>query len=136
MTAMMMSPRASGVLSRLRVLIAEDDPGSRWALSTLLTKLGHDCEVARDGREAIEKAAAFAPEAIVMDLMMPVLSGVEAIRRLKADPRTRSIPIVALSANVTPSGATEARRAGCDAFLTKPLALTELLTTLRAYAAR
>jgi len=132
---MTMPTQTPGSPPNLRVLIAEDDPGSRWALSTLLRKLGHDCAVACDGREAMAKVEAFAPQAIVMDLMMPVLTGLEATRLLKADPRTRAIPIVALSANVTGSGAREARRAGCDAFLTKPLALPDLLATLRAHAA-
>lgn len=118
----------------LRVLIAEDDPGSRWALSTLLRKLGYDCEVATNGQEVLEKVEGFDPGAIVMDLMMPVIDGLEATRLLKSDARTRSIPILALTAMATASDADEARNAGCDDFLTKPVVLPDLLKSLRRIA--
>ena len=120
----------------MRILIAEDDPDSRWALSTLLTRLGHKCEVASNGQEALEKARSFAPGAIVMDLKMPVLGGLEATRRLKADARTRDIPVLAVSANVSAAGAREARIAGCEAYFTKPLAFPELLERLGRHAGR
>ena len=138
MTVMMTEPRGGKSKpvppSGLRVLIAEDDPGSRWALSTLLGKLGYRCEVATNGREAIEKVEAFAPEAIVMDLMMPELGGLEATRLLKADRRTSGIPVLVLTALATTSGASEARSAGCDDFLTKPVVLPDLLASLRRLA--
>lgn len=105
-------------------------------MSTLLRRLGHDCEVAADGQEAIDKVEAFGPEAIVMDLMMPVLSGLEATRRLKADKRTRDIPVLALSANITAAGAREAHGAGCDDFLPKPVVLPDLLARLHHHAGR
>ncbi len=124
----------SGLGGATRVLIAEDDPGSRWALSTLLGKLGFDCEVATNGREVLEKVGSFGPEVIVMDLMLPVLNGLEATRLLKADARTRDIPILVLTANATTSGASEARHAGCDDFLTKPVELRDLLASLRRYS--
>jgi len=138
MTVMMAEPFAaevgSGLNGATRVLIAEDDPGSRWALSTLLGRLGFDCEVATNGREVLEKVRSFGPEVIVMDLMMPVLDGLEATRLLKADVRTCAIPILVLTANATSLGASEARHAGCDDFLTKPVELRDLLASLRRHA--
>jgi hypothetical protein len=80
-----------------RVLIVEDDPGSRWALCALMRKLGYDCRTATNGREALEVAGSFAPQAILMDVRLPVLDGLEATRRLKADARTRGIPVLALT---------------------------------------
>ncbi|HWE38775.1 MAG TPA: response regulator [Isosphaeraceae bacterium] len=134
MTAMMTSQRPNlGTSSGRRVLIVEDDPNSRWALCALLKRLGFDCRAATNGQEALDLVRAFQPEAVIMDLMMPVLDGVEATRRLKADARTRGIPVLALSANATPGGRSAARRAGADDFLTKPVILTELLEHLHRH---
>jgi two-component system, cell cycle response regulator DivK len=118
----------------MRVLVVEDDPNSRWVLCALLKRLGYACEVATDGREALEKVESFSPQVILMDLMMPVLDGLEATRRLKADARTRGIPVLALSGNVTPGGLSAARHAGCDDFVPKPVILSDLLDRLDRHA--
>ena len=119
---------------RLRILVVEDDPGSRWVLCALLKRVGHECEVATDGREALGKVASFEPQVILMDLMMPVLDGWEATRRLKADARTRGIPVLAMTGDVTPRGESAARRAGCDDFVPKPVILDDLLDRLDRHA--
>ncbi len=116
-----------------RVLIAEDDPSSRKTLCTLLRRLGYDCEIAANGREALEQARDFEPEVILMDLMMPQLDGLETTRILKADAQTREIPILALSGNVTPHGVSAAHQAGCNDFLPKPVVLNDLLDLLRRH---
>jgi len=116
-----------------RILIVEDDADSRWLLSAILRRLGHDCQVATNGAEALQLVEAAPPDLILMDLMMPVLDGVEATRRLKADARTRGIPVLALTGNATPGGERAARQAGCDDFLTKPVILPELLGRMNAY---
>jgi CheY-like chemotaxis protein len=118
----------------LRVLVAEDDPSNRWVLCALLRRMGYDIRAAADGREALRLVRTFAPQVILMDLMMPVLDGLEATRRLKADARTRDIPVLALTGNVTPAGESAARRAGCDEFLHKPVILKELIDRLDAHA--
>src|SRR4051812_22210339 len=84
-----------------RLLIVEDDPSNRWALCTLMNRMGYDCRVACDGREALEAVGDFGPQAILMDLGLPVLDGLEATRRLKADARTREIPVLAVSGKVS-----------------------------------
>lgn len=114
----------------LRILIVEDDPNSRWVLCALMRRLGYDCQVAVDGQEALLMVASFKPQAILMDLMMPVLDGLETTRRLKADATTRGIPILALTGNSTPIGERAARSAGCDDFLTKPVVFNDLLKRL------
>ena len=114
-----------------RVLIAEDDPSSRGVLCALLRRLGYDCQVATNGEEALELVRRFEPQVILMDLMMPVLDGLEATRRLKSDIQTREIPILALTGNVTPQGRSAAHLAGCDDFLTKPVVLKDLIDQLQ-----
>jgi CheY-like chemotaxis protein len=134
MTALQTSYRPGpGTATGRRVLIVEDDANSRWALCALLKRLGFDCRAASNGQEALELVRSFHPEAVIMDLMMPVLDGVEATRRLKADARTRDIPVLAVTANATPGGRSAARRAGADEFLTKPVVLTELLEHLHRH---
>ncbi len=118
-----------------RVLIAEDDPNSRWVLCSLMRRLGYDCQTACDGVEALELAESFRPSLILMDLMMPRLDGLEATRRLKADARTREIPVVALTGNVTAASETAARGAGCDDFVPKPIVLSVLLDRLQPFLA-
>src|SRR3954454_20975697 len=98
------SPRRPGPTRGPRILIVEDDPNCRWVLCALMRRMGYDCQVARDGREALELVESSEPQVILMDLMMPVLDGLEATRRLKADARTRGIPVLALTGNVTPHG--------------------------------
>ena len=117
-----------------RVLIVEDDPNSRWVLGALLRRLGYECEVAIDGREALAKVDRFGPQVILMDLMLPGLDGLEATRRLKADARTRGIPVLALSGRVAPDGESLARQAGCDDFVPKPVSLNDLLDRIDRHA--
>ncbi|MBX6315498.1 MAG: response regulator [Isosphaeraceae bacterium] len=114
----------------LRVLIVEDDPNCRWVLCALMKRMGYECQVATDGQAALRMAEEFAPQVILMDLMMPVLDGWEATRRLKADERMRSIPVLALTGDATPDGESAARRAGCDDFVPKPIIFPDLLERL------
>jgi len=119
------------VSGHYRVLIVEDDANSRWVLAALLRRMGYDCRVATEGDEALQLIDGFTPDVILMDLMMPGLDGIETTRRLKADRRTRAIPVLALTANVTPAGETDARQAGCDDFVPKPVVFQDLLDRMR-----
>lgn len=82
---------------------------------------------AADGVEGLELVDEFHPELVLMDLMMPGLDGLEATRRIKADPRTHDIPVLVLTGNATPSSFLAAAQAGCDECLAKPIVLTDLL---------
>lgn len=115
----------------LRVLVVEDDSNSRWALAALLKRMGYECETAEDGRQGIRAVADFQPQIILMDMMMPELDGLEATRRIKADATTKAIPILAVSADDTPTGRAAALEAGCDDFIAKPILLEELVRKLR-----
>lgn len=123
-------PRAS------RVLIVEDDPRARWALCAILKQMGFECSTAGNGRQAIEAVATDTPDLILMDLMMPVLDGLEATRRLKADAATRSIPVLALTADDTPSGRSNAHQAGCDDFVPKPVVMGDLVERIHRHLSR
>ena len=97
----------------------------------LLKRLGFDCRVANDGQEALEIVNQFRPDVILMDLMMPGLSGLEATRRLKSEERTRQIPILVLTGDLTARNIEAANAAGCDDLLPKPVVLPELVERIK-----
>ena len=115
------------------ILIADD---VRLMWKAWLMCWGFTVDEARDGAEAIRKAQVRTPDLILMDLWMPVLDGLAATAQLRSDPATAQVPVFALSANGRASTSEEAKRAGCDAFLPKPLMPDELLDHLRAAFAK
>ena len=102
------------------ILVVDDTRDTRELFVEYLRLTGFRAEQAASGVEALEKAAALHPSAIVMDLEMPEMDGWEATRRLKGDERTRAIPVVALSAHVMEGARNKATEAGCSGFLPKP----------------
>jgi CheY-like chemotaxis protein len=115
-----------------RVLYVEDNDDNVYMLKMRLELIeGFEIAVARDGAEAISSVVADPPDIILMDLNVPVLSGWEATRRLKADPKTAQIPIVALTAHAMTSDREKALAAGCDDFDTKPIDFDRLLAKMR-----
>ena len=102
------------------VLIVDDYEDAREMYAEYLQFSGFRVAEARNGLEAMEKAFALRPAVILMDLSLPVMDGWEATRRLKKDPRTRSIPVVALTGHALDGHSREAEDAGCDAYVTKP----------------
>lgn len=116
----------------MKVLYVEDNDDDLYMLKTRLELLG-DFEVltARNGEKGCELAVGERPDIIIMDLEMPVMDGWEAARRLKSEPQTRDIPIVALSAHALIGEREKAFAAGCDAFDAKPIQFERLLATLR-----
>jgi CheY-like chemotaxis protein len=113
------------------VLIADDNEDARDMYAAALRYYGLRVETTGDGREAIDKARLLCPDAIVLDLAMPVLEGDQAAMVLKADLRTRHIPVIALTAD-TFLGRAKAREAGFDAFCTKPCLPIELAEIVAA----
>ena len=116
----------------IRVLYVEDNDDNVYMLKMRLELL-EDFEVvtAEDGEKGCAMACSERPDIILMDLEMPVVDGWEATRRLKADPQTRDIPIIALSAHALAGEREKALAAGCDEFDTKPIEFDRLLATLR-----
>jgi CheY-like chemotaxis protein len=102
------------------VLVVEDYQDAREMYSEYLRFSGFDVVEASNGFEAIETAVTEVPDIILMDLALPRMDGWEATRRLKADPRTKDIPIVALTGHALPGHSETAQKAGCDSFVTKP----------------
>jgi two-component system, cell cycle response regulator DivK len=115
------------------VLLVEDYDDAREMYRDYLDFSGFRVETARDGREAIEKARSLLPDLILMDLSLPGIDGWEATSRLKADPVTSHIRIVALSAHALAAEGDRARRAGCDGFIAKPCLPHELVEQLAGY---
>jgi CheY-like chemotaxis protein len=101
-----------------------------------LTFSGLRVEEAQNGHEALDKAFALAPDLIVMDLSLPGMDGWEATRRLKADSRTRAIPVIALTGHALAGHSKGAMDAGCDAFITKPCLPERLLEEITSMLKR
>jgi two-component system cell cycle response regulator DivK len=102
------------------ILVVDDTLDARELYAEYLRIAGLRAEVAEDGVEALTKATALRPNVIVMDLAMPRMDGWEATRRLKADPATRHIPIIALTGHALERSRERAIEAGADGYLTKP----------------
>ncbi|MEG4212398.1 PAS domain S-box protein [Microcoleus sp. S13_B4] len=116
-----------------KVLIVDDHEVNRAMLHRLLFHLGFEIVEATDGEDCLHKAQEFLPDIILMDLLMPVMNGWEATRRLRELPEVKDTVILALSANVYETTKQESILAGCDNFLTKPIQTNELLELLRLH---
>jgi len=121
---------------RITILLVDDFDDSRQMYAEFLTSSGFDVLEAADGVGAIAKALEHRPSVVVMDLSLPVLDGREATRRLKADPRTSHIPIIALTGYTLTIGSHGALETGCDRLLTKPCLPDDLLATVNEILAR
>ena len=117
--------------ARPRVLLVDDYPDAREMYSEYLEFCGFEVVEAGNGMEALQRAADENPDIILMDLSLPVMDGWEATRRLKADNRTASIPVVALTGHALAGISEGAKRAGCDAFVTKPCLPEDLVKEIR-----
>jgi two-component system cell cycle response regulator DivK len=113
------------------VLVVEDYPDAREMYAEYLRFSGFRVDEARNGEEALEKAFTLLPDVVLMDLALPLMDGWEATRRLKSDRRTAHIIVVALTGHALSGHAEGARRAGCDAFVTKPCLPDELVDEIR-----
>ena len=113
------------------VLLVDDYPDAREMYSEYLQYSGFDVIEAGNGIEALQQAIDREPDIILMDLSLPVMDGWEATRLLKADRRTARIPVVALTGHALAGISEGARRAGCDAFVTKPCLPEDLVKEIR-----
>lgn len=114
------------------VLIVDDNEQNLELLHAYLDELGGDVRVAHDGIEAIESVAKQAPDIILLDIMMPRMSGFQVCEKLKKDPATRDIPIIMVTALNEVGDVERAIDFGADDFLTKPVNKLELLTRVRS----
>jgi two-component system, cell cycle response regulator DivK len=116
--------------------LVEDNEMNRDMLSRRLVRNGYEVLIAIDGGEGLAKARAESPDLILMDMSLPGLDGWEATRQLKAEPGTRGIPVIALTAHAMTGDRQKALSAGCDDFDTKPVELPRLLTKIQALLQR
>ena len=114
-----------------KILLVEDNEMNRDMLSRRLARNGFEVVVSVDGEQAVTMATAEKPDLILMDMSLPVMYGLEATRHVKAAPSTRSIPVIALTANALVEDRERALAAGCDDFDTKPVELPRLLEKIR-----
>jgi two-component system cell cycle response regulator DivK len=115
-----------------RVLYIEDNDDNVYMLKMRLELLDEfEVLTAEDGERGCDMAAAERPDLVLMDLEMPGIDGWEATRRLKSNPQTRDIPVIALSAHALAGSREKALAAGCDEFDTKPIEFDRLLATMR-----
>lgn len=120
-------------MKTLRVLVAEDEPSNAEIVQVILESEGHHVTVCMDGGQVLDlllrQGQRF--DIILMDILMPVTDGLETTRRLRADERTRTVPIVCVSAKASGSDLEQGRLAGCDAYVTKPYKRKTLLAEIK-----
>ena len=116
----------------MKILYVEDNEDNVYMLKNRLSRAGFTVVVATDGAQGVAMATSEQPDLILMDITLPDINGEEATRRLKADPATKRIPVIALTANAMNGDRENAIAAGCDDFDTKPVDMPRLLGKIRA----
>jgi CheY-like chemotaxis protein len=115
------------------VLVADDDRDILDIVTMSLEASGYDVYRAENGRDAVELARKHVPDLILMDMMMPEMSGYEAIEAVKADPATAAIPIVGLSAKAMATDIELASDIGVDGYITKPFRIAQVVSVIESY---
>jgi CheY-like chemotaxis protein len=115
------------------ILVADDDPDILSIVSMSLETQGYTVYKATNGREAVDLAKQHRPDLVLMDMMMPIVSGYEAVAELKADAATRDITIVGLSAKAMATDMERATDVGIDGYITKPFRIAQVLTVVESY---
>ncbi|MDH3627699.1 MAG: response regulator [Acidobacteriota bacterium] len=119
--------------SQRAVLIVEDNPTNRKLTRNILTNHGYEVLEAKTGEEALDVLSTRTPDLVLMDLQLPGMDGLETTRRLRQNPRTADLQIVALTAHAKAVDETRARAAGCDGYITKPIRLSQFPTEIQSY---
>src|SRR5215213_8353175 len=117
----------------VRILLVEDEPSLAETVRYALDREGFDVEVAADGQSALDRFAASAPDLIVLDLMLPVVSGLDVCRRIRA---TSTVPIVIVTAKDSEADKVTGLELGADDYVTKPFSVRELVSRVRAHLRR
>ena len=130
------TPERQGNANGKLILIVEDDRLSMTLLSDFLNAHGYRVLKTSEGLEAINLARDEQPDLILMDIRLPGMSGFDVTRLLKQDDQTKLIPVIAVTAFATPGDETTAVESGCAAYITKPVKVDELLTTIRLFLSR
>jgi two-component system cell cycle response regulator DivK len=118
-----------------KILVVDDDPRNLRLAVTVLEQAGHEVLRAQDGAEGVESALAHAPDLVLMDVQMHGMGGVAALRRLRAEPRTAALKVVALTALAMKGDAERILAEGFDGYLEKPIRYKEFLARVAALLA-
>lgn len=118
-----------------RILVVEDNDDNLSLVRFLLEQAGYSVQEARDGQQAIEMAQDL-PDMILLDMSIPEVDGWTVARRLKGDPHTRSVCIVAITGHILPGDRKKALDAGCDGFISKPLDIPSFIPQVKSYQQR
>ena len=118
-----------------KILLVEDNELNRDMLARRLARRGYTVALAVDGRQGLEMACAGSPDLVLMDMSLPGIDGWEATRRIKRDPATRRVPIIALTAHAMPGDVEKAIAAGCDEYETKPVEFGRLVAKMETLLA-
>ncbi len=123
-------------MSKGRVLVVEDNMDTYELVRFILEKNGYDTFMAANGRDGVHAATKQLPDLIIMDLAMPVMDGWTATRLIKSEPRTGSIPLIALTAYTMPEDRQRAFDSGCDEYIPKPMDLLDLVDSVNHWMGR
>lgn len=116
-----------------RILVAEDSAATRTAISAMLKRMGYEVVVALNGEEAVDLARQVNPDLILMDIMMPVMDGIESLKAIRSEVRLRTIPIVMLTSTTDVRMVTEAIECGANDYIAKPFSVTLLTERVERY---
>jgi len=111
---------------KTKILLVEDNPATMEVMHQELDVLGYDVAIAKDGAEAVEMAGSELPDLIIMDMLMPKMDGGEATARIRKNPKTQAIPILAATAKALPEDRDICLASGCDDYIAKPFSYREL----------
>ena len=117
------------------ILIVDDNPANLKLARLLLTAEGHETRTVTDAEQALKVLETWTPKVILMDIQLPGMDGLELTRRLKADPRTAKIVIIALTAYAMRGDEEKARAAGCDGYVAKPIDVNTLPALIASFIA-
>ncbi len=116
-----------------RILVVEDTEDNRRILRDLLTRAGFELIEAMDGESGVSMATTHRPDLILMDIQLPIFDGYEATRRIKANPETRNIPIIAVTSYALSGDENKALAAGCDGYVAKPFSPRRILAMVQEF---
>ncbi|MCH8055624.1 MAG: response regulator [Deltaproteobacteria bacterium] len=114
-----------------KILLVEDNPATVDVIQKELEFLGYEFTVAQDGKEAVDKAASYLPDLIIMDISLPKMDGLEASSLIRKNPKNRSTRILAATARTLPGDKEKCIQAGCDDYIAKPFTHRELGAAIR-----
>ncbi|MBI4525992.1 MAG: response regulator [Deltaproteobacteria bacterium] len=117
---------------RKRILLVEDNPDAIDLIRIVLEHLGYNVTVAKNGKEGVDMATEVRPDLIVMDILMPVMDGFQAISRIRENPQTRAIPILAATVLALPGDRERCLAKGCNGYISKPFTHQQLQEAIKS----